>query len=94
MARWKIPSDVRGGLENPGRLVLGKLGVEVGEQPGFDPFGLPDVEHAAHRVDHFVDPGPVLGQRFDPGPEGVQVGRWGEKGGRHALSAGTDSRRR
>ena len=93
-ARGVVPGNVRRGLKDPGRLVLGELGVEVGKEPGFDPFGLPDVEHVAHGVDHLVDAGPVLGQRLDPGPKGIEVGGRGKEGARHAFSAGTDSRRR
>src|SRR5690606_15507392 len=61
LARRRVELDVGRGVKDPGRLVLGVAGPEVGEQPGPERLRLADVEDPAGRVEHSIGAGAVVG---------------------------------
>src|SRR4029079_1695009 len=69
-----VPADLTCGVEDSGRLVVGVTGSEIGEQPGAEPLGFADVQHAAGGVHHLIDAGPVLRDCAHPREQLSEIG--------------------
>jgi hypothetical protein len=81
-----FPSDVTGGIKDSSGFILGVLSPEIAQKPRAQPLRLPDIEDAAGRIEHLVDPGPVFSKGANPSLEFREVG--GRKGN-CALSPST-----
>ena len=69
LTRHVVPDDIGSGVENASGLLVGMIGPEIGERTGLRTCFRPaDVDHPSPRVEHAVDPRPILRQATGPVP--------------------------